>query len=150
MALTSSQAATLKAAVTSDATVAGALSAHDWFSIAGNYNVPSTNLIWRADVTPAQVQSAIAGSEAVKQSPQQLQLAQLLLTSPFVDASNSTVRAQFGAIFPASSAGSTSANLTTIAQRFSTKFEQLFVTSQVTTVYAYVLSPADVQNAMGF
>jgi len=148
MSLTSSQAATLKAAITSDAAMSSAVAAANWFSIAGNYNVLTTNVIWRADVTPGQVQSAIAGSEAVKQSAQQLQLAQLLLTSPLIDASNSTVRAQFGAIFPASSAVSTNAALIVMAQRFSTKFEQLFAASQVTTVYGYVLSPADVQQAM--
>ncbi len=148
MALTPSQLVTLKAAVTSDATVVGAVTAHDWFSIAGNYNASVTSVIWRNDILPSELLTAIVGSEAIKQSAQQLQLAQLLLTEPRIDATNLVVRAQFGSIFPASSAVSTSANLVTVAQRFATKFEALFVTSQVSTVYGYVLSPADVQQAM--
>ncbi len=148
--LTSTQAATLKAAITSDAAVSSAVSAHNWFAIAANYNALTTTQIWRSDVTQQQVLSAIVGSEAVKQSAQQLQLAQLLLTEGSIDATSPVVRGQFGSIFPSSSAASTSANLTTIAQRQATKFENLFVSSLVSTVYGYTLTPDDVQNAMGF
>ena len=148
--LTSSQAVTLKSAITSDATVSGAVTARNWFAIAENYNSATTTQIWRNDITPGQILTAIVGSEAIKQSAQQLQLAQLLLTEPVVDATNLVVRAQFSSIFPASSAASTSANLVTVAQRPATKFENLFVTSLVSTVYGYTLTPQDVQNAMGF
>ena len=90
------------------------------------------------------------GSEAIAQSVQQLQLAQIILTEFTIDASNPNVRAQFSSIFPASSASSTLANLTAVAQRGATKYESLFVSSsQVSSVYGYTLQPIDVQRAMG-
>lgn len=150
MALTSSQEAVLRAAVTSDASVSSAVAKNDWFTIATVYNTVATTFVWRADVSPNQIQGSIVGSEAVVQGVQQLQLLQTLLQSPTLDATSQRVRQQFGTIFPVSSAASTSANLTSVAQRAATKFEQLFVVSSVTSVYGYVLSPLDVQKAMGF
>ncbi len=148
--MTPAQSSTFAAAVNADPTVSTAVQQHDWFTISNVYNQPTSTLIWRGDITQTQVQGAIVGSEAVKQSAQQLQLLQLSMTAPVINAQDLNIRAQFGAIFPASSAVSTSANLTSIAQRFATKFESLYVSSQVSAVYGQILSPLDVQKAMGF
>jgi hypothetical protein len=148
MSLTAAQYATLRAAVSSDASVSSFVAQQNWFSTALAYNQPTTTQIWRADITPVQIQGGIVASEAIAQSPQALQMAQLLLSAPLIDATKPNVRAQFAAIFPGSSAASTIANLTAIAQRNATKFENLYVSSAVSSVYGYVLSPADVQQAM--
>ena len=146
MSLIAPQLATLKAAVTSDAAVTSFIAGANWFSIAQNYNTNTTSLIWRSDISPVQIHAGMVGSECIALSNQQLQLANIVLTAQTIDATNPTVRGQFVAIF--SSAASTLSNLTALAQRPATKFESLFVAAQVSTVYGYVLSAADVQQAM--
>lgn len=149
MPLTPAQEAILQAAINADASVSSAVAKADWYSIAGLYNLQTTSMVWRADITPEQIQAGIVASEAIAQSPQALQMAQLLLSTPLIDATKPNVRAQFATIFPASSAAVTLTNLTAIGQRQATKFENLFVSSQVSSVYGVVLSPLDVQRAMG-
>ena len=149
MPLTSSQAAVLKSSIQTDPTVSSFVAVADWVSVANNYNANTSNLIWRQDLSPNAMLSAIVGVEAVARPTNALLLAQMLLAAPTIDATNQNVRQQFGAIFPASSAASTSANLTAVAQRGATKYESLFITSQVTSVYGYTLTPLDVQTAMG-
>jgi hypothetical protein len=148
MALTATQSITLKNAITSDASVTSFIANQDWNSIAANYNTNATTLIWRNDIKTQEIVASIVGSEGVKQSVGQMQLLQVLLIYPQIDATSVTVRGQFGAIFPASSAVSTNANLTSVAQRFATKFESLYVSNQVSSLYGYILQGSDVQGAM--
>jgi hypothetical protein len=149
MPLTSTQAAVLRAAVTSDASVSSFVAQANWPAIAANYNGNTTTVIWRANVTPNELLATFVGSEVIARPSTALQLQQMLLQAPVLDATNSNVRAQFSAIFPSSSASSTLANLIAVSQRVATKYENLFVTAQVSSVFGYVLSTIDVQSAMG-
>ena len=150
MALTSSQATTLRNAVTSDASVASQVQNHDAYSIAAVYNQATSTQIWRPDLSPSMLYPSIVASEAITQSAQALLLAEIVLSAPVIDASNPNVRAQFATVFPASTCVSTIANMTAVAQRPASKFETLYISNQVSAVYGYVLTPLDVQQAMGW
>ena len=62
----------------------------------------------------------------------------------YIDATNANIRAGFVSIF---GAGATVNNLTAIAQRVATNFEFLFTTSNVSSVYNYILTDDDIREA---
>ncbi len=108
------------------------------------YNSPTVNNIWKpdlkvSDLPPAIVMSAFIALTAVKQNGYFV-----LTQGEYVDATSSNVRAGFISIF---GAGTTLNNLTALAQRFATNFEFLFTTSNVSSVYSYILTETDILNA---
>ena len=166
MSLTSSQAAALKASASSDATVTSFIARSDWFSVALNYNGPTTTKVWRPDFTITEmVNGSVLGpgidwTEYAAINSDQKQQYLSLTQSDTLDLTKGNVRIAIGQVFPAVSsasavaAPSTRANLLNISARFGTKYETLssFTVSaganSVTSVYGYVLQPGDVQQAM--
>lgn len=146
--LTTSQLATLKTDISGQPALTAAVAAKDWPTVAAFYAEPSspTVTIWRADVRPAEIVAAITGSEFVALTALKQSLLSLLLMPGVVDATSPNVRADFSAIF---ASGSSLTALSALAQRTATRLEALFTTAQVSAVYGYTLTAADVQMAMG-
>ena len=150
MSLTSAQAAALKTAIQGDATVAAMVTAHDWPGIAANYNAPSSPSVfaWNNNVRADYIISAIVPADLAALTVQQTMGLLAILSAGFVDASNANVQTWFTTLF--NGKATTLAQLTTAGQTLVTKFQALFTTSNVCSLYGYQLSNLDVQQAMGF
>lgn len=148
MNLTAAEQATLKADVQAKFSAQAALD--DWPAISVAYNQPSVPAVnvWRNDITPSEVASAITMAAFTGLSQQQ-QNGLLLLTQDRVDATSSNVRLAFNTIF---GAGATLTALTALAQRVGTRAEILFSSgasgANVSSKLGQILTADDVQKAM--
>lgn len=122
------------------------ISESNYKTLAEFYNSPTNpgQNIWKPDLkvselSPAIVMSAFIALTAVKQN-----VYFVLTQGEYIDATNANIRAGFVSIF---GAGATVNNLTAIAQRVATNFEFLFTTSNVSSVYNYILTDDDIREA---
>lgn len=148
--MTPAQLATLKTDIQAQPSLASAVTAADWPTIAAFYNAaasPSVN-VWRSDVKASEVVAAITYSEYVALTAVKQGGLALLIQPGTVDATSSNVRAAFQAIFGASTSLTA---LTNLAQRAATALEKLFGSGGppiTSTLYGHVLTADEVQQAM--
>lgn len=146
MALTTAQAATFKAAVVADAALATFRTLGDAGSIATYYNAPGTGLVWRPAITIPELNTAIVWSEFIAATVARQNGYFALIQGGSVDATKANIQAGFSTIF----AGSVSlTNLTALAQRVPSRYEQLFAVSGVTPLFGVNVSIAEVGVALG-
>jgi hypothetical protein len=148
MALTAAQLAVFKAAILADANLAANRAAQAHGAIADYYaQNAASGTIWRPIITVQELNTAIVWSEFSALTAL-LQNAYMALISPgYIDATSANVRGGFTTIFAAGTTSRT--NLTNLAQRTPTRFEALFTTAQVCSLFGYVPSVADVAQALG-
>lgn len=147
MSLSIAQLQTFKAAINSDANITVSLASGDQGAIAAYYNGASTTNVWLPAIPVSVLNTAIVWSAFIALSVQTQNAYFALTQGGTVDATNANVRAGFSSIFGAGT--QTLTNLTAIAQRLATRFENLFATTNVTTVFGYTVTPADVAAALG-
>lgn len=144
MSLTTAQLQTFKTAIQGDANVTAFLAAGDDGQISTYYNGLGAGSVWLPNISIGQLNTAIVWSEFMT-LPVATQNAYIALIQGPIDATNANIRAGFSSIF----AGKVSlTNLTTLAARTPTRFEALFTIANVSTVFGYVVSPADVVLAL--
>jgi hypothetical protein len=144
--MTPAQLATFKAAILADANLTAALSAGEHGTIAAYYNAAGTGLIWRPSISVSEVNTAVVWADFAVLSAL-LQNTYMAMIQGGLDATSSTMRNGFTTVFGAGSP--TQLNLIALARRVPTRFEALFTTASVTTVYGYIVSVADVAAALG-
>lgn len=145
--LTASQLAALKTDIAAQPSLASAVAAQNWPTIAAFYNAPSSPAvtIWRTDVPADEIVAAITFADLITLSVQQVLALQVLITPGTVDATSANIRTDFSTLFTGK--GSLAA-LTALAERTATRLEALFTTNQVSAVYGYALDVNDVVFAM--
>lgn len=148
--MTPAQSNTLKNAINADPTVSAFVAAHDWPSVAANYNgVASPQvLIWNPNVRADVIMSAIVPADFSGLTVQNALGLLCMLSAGFVDSSSATVQIWFNAMFVGKT--TTLTQLASSSQRPASKFEAVFTTNSVCSVYGQQLSAIDVQQAMGF
>lgn len=144
MNLTTAQLATFKADIQTNQ--AANLAAGNHGAIALYYNSAGTGTVWRPNIDVSELNTAIVWSDfaALTVAKQNTYLA--MITAGFVDATNANIRAGFTTVFGGGSQSLT--NLTALAQRVPTRFEQLFTTSQVSATFGQSVSVADIVFAL--
>lgn len=147
--LTSTQLATLKTDIQGQGSLAAAVAAADWFTVAQFYNAASATSVWMPNLS-TQLVLATANWAAFATKTVQLQNTFLAMTSQAtVDATNTNIRNGFGAVFQ----GADLTALATVAARTATRLEALFVTVAgppiVSAVFGYAVGADEVQKAMG-
>lgn len=148
MALTTAQAQAVASAIAADTTLAAHAARNEFSNIADALNQPSNPAvqIWHpATPTPAIV-AAIAAAD-MPATAAQIGYLQMLCSTGTVDATSASVRAAFSAVFTGKAA--TLAALTAASQRRATRFEALFTTANVCSVFGQSIGAADVQSALG-
>ncbi len=149
--MTPAQQTTLKTDIISAANAAalGAfIAASDWPSIQAYYNALASPqvLLWRPSIPIGElnrviVWSAFAGLSAL------LQNTYLAMTQGgVIDATSASIRAGFGTIFGGASA--TAVAMTAVAQVGGTRFQVLFSSGNVSTMFGQQVSADDIQQAM--
>jgi hypothetical protein len=145
--LTPAQLATFKAAILADSSQTQNVSAKAHGAIAAYYAAAGTGNVWRPSISTSELNTAIVWSEFAALTAL-LQNTYLALIAPgYVDATSANVRAAFATIFGA--ATTSRPNLTAIAQRPASRFEALFTTSQVCSLFGATPSVEDVVAALG-
>lgn len=145
--MTPNQLTTFKTAILANAALASARAAGDHGAITAHYNANNGGAIWRPDLSTAELNTAIVWSEFAALTTG-LQNTYLAVIAPgTVDATSANVRGAFTTVFAANTVSL--ANLVTLAQRQPTRFEALFTTAQVSTMYGQSVSVADVTAALG-
>lgn len=144
--MTTAQLLTLKNAINADANIAASLAAGDHGAIAAYYNGAGINQLWRPDILPKELVTAVVWSDFVALTAIKQNGFLAMVMCGLLDATNANIRAGFTAIF---GGGSTSlTNLTALAKRTSTKFEDLYTTSNVCALYGYTVTSTDVAIAI--
>jgi hypothetical protein len=155
--LTTAQLATLKTDIQAQGTLAAAVSAADWQTVAAFYNANSSSAIWLPSVPVATLASAIdwsttaltggnGGFQSLAQAARDAYFA--LTQGGSVDATQTNVRNGFSSIFPANVASA----LAAVAQRTATRLEVLFGSGGppvVSALFGYQVTASEVQKAMG-
>ncbi len=108
------------------------------------YNSSTNNNIWKPDLKVTELSKAIVMSAFIALTAVKQNGYFVLTQGEFIDATNANIRAGFASIF---GAGATTNNLTALAQRFATNFEFLFTTSNVSSLYGYILTEDDIREA---
>lgn len=144
--MTPAQLTTFKAAINGDSNLTALLTAGDQGGIAAYYNTPSGAMVWKPVITIQLLNTAIVWSEfivltALKQN------AYFAMTSTNIDATSANIRAGFSSVFGAST---TLNNLTAIAQRQGTRFENLFASGNVVPngLFGLNVQPQDIADAL--
>ena len=148
MSFTTAELASIKAAVTADATALGYWTAGSAGMCCAYLNAPSPTpvLIWRPNIPVAELLTGVVWSAFVELTPQ-VQAAWAALTAGgTVDSTNANIRAGFVTVFGAASA--TVANLAAIAQRPASRLEAIFASGGVSTQYGATIHVADLIGAM--
>jgi hypothetical protein len=162
MQLTTTQLASLNAAVKADVTASVYLQNRDVQSITDYFNtVPSSGtVLWKNDVKATSLPAIIDWTEFVTLTVQQqntfsniVSFTQTSVASG-IDATSANIRNAFSNIFAGKP--NTLANLVAVSQRTATRFEAIssFITivsgsvAVTSSVYGYVLSTGDVSNAL--
>jgi len=147
--LTTAQQTALAAAIAADQTLSGYSAANGFPQIADAMNATVASTLWLTQMPVQVVLECIAVGD-MPTSAASLAYLQMMLSVPFVDASNATVRANFASLFNGK------ASLTALvaaATRPATRFEALFLTaastSNTSTAYGMTLNAYDVQWALG-
>jgi len=124
-------------------------------AVADWYNLPAAPAftVWRTDVSKDEVNGAVDWTEVVALATNPLLAFQLLKDQSKVNASQASIRAAFGAIFPAATKPNSNAGLLAVARRSATNAEKLFATgtgttgSPATMGFEGALTAQDVLNA---
>lgn len=143
----------LKTNIQGQGTLAAAVAAADWFTVAAFYNAGSGVQVWLPVVSVDALKNAIDWTAAAGSGFQQLNQAQrdtysALTQGSSVDATQANIRAGFASIFSASIATA----LALLSQRQGTRLEILFSVAgppNVSNVFGQRLTADDVQKAMG-
>lgn len=121
-------------------------------ALAGYYNsvaAPQVDL-WRPNILPSEIVPVLIMTEFIGLTAVKQNGLSLYMQAPFIDATNVNVRNGFTAIF-AGSAGVSVTNLTALAKRPATNYENLFtvVTSGVgiSSAFGQVVSPSEIFSA---
>jgi len=139
--MTPAQLTTFRAAVQVNATIAAQRDAGDQGAVAAYYNSPDSGTIWRPDISTSELNTAIVWSEFAALTVALQNTYMALISTTTIDATKANIRGGFTTVF---SAGTTSrTNLTNLAQRVPTRFESLFTTSQVCSVYGQTVTASD-------
>lgn len=145
--LTSAQLTTFASAINTDTGVNGLIATHGWPAIADYYNTSAgTGSVWRPCIEIPELNTAIIWSEFSGLTVA-LQNTYLAMTADgSVDATSSNIRSGFSTVF----SGKVSlTNLTAIASRVPTRFEALFTTANVCSLFGYRVTASDVMLALG-
>lgn len=113
--------------------------------VAAYYNSKGEGNIWRPDITIEEVTRGIVMSDFIALSQGQRDAWQAMSRLPFIDATKNLVRNNIASIFGADT--DTTKNFLALAQRKPTKFESLFTTSKVSSMYGYVVTELDIRQA---
>jgi len=139
--MTPAQLATFKTAILADANLAAYLSARNDGAITDYYNQPGAGTIWRPSISIAELNTAILWNEYITLSVQFQGGYLAMIANGVIDATSANIRSGFASIFT----GKTSlTNLSAIAQVIPTRFEALFTTSQVCSVFGKRVTVQDV------
>ena len=153
--LTPTQAATLKTNITANlATVFNGRTIQQWLdiydleTIAAFYNSPQSPQVdlWRPDIKVSEVSPQIVMSDYVALTAIRQNGYLALTQGDIIDATKANIRAGFGSIFGAASV--TTSNLTALAKKPATKFENLYTVSNVCSLYNYVVGYQDILQAI--
>lgn len=128
-------------------TIGQSIEESDFQSIADYYNEnvsPQVDL-WRPDLNPKDLNKFLVMTEFQALTVQKQNGWFAMIGGNEVDATSSLVRTNFVTIFGAGSA--TTTNLTAAAKKAATRFEALFTTNNVSTMYNYIVSVSDIEAA---
>lgn len=116
-------------------------------AVADYYNTAASPQLdlWRPDLNPRDLNKFLVMTEFQALTLQKQNGWFAMIGGDEVDATSALVRANFATIFGAASA--TAVNLTAAAKKAATVFEKLFTTSNVSTMYKYVVSANDIESA---
>lgn len=115
--------------------------------VADYYNTAASPQLdlWRPDLNPRDLNKFLVMTEFQALTLQKQNGWFAMIGGDEVDATSALVRTNFATIFGAGSA--TAINLTATAKKAATVFEKLFTTSNVSTMYKYVVSANDIESA---
>lgn len=149
--MTPAQLSTVKAAILADSTANAFPNTSDGnFALAAYLNaakIPAVS-VWRNDIAPREVASAVVQSEWVVVTAIKQNGLLLMTQGDRIDATQANVRNGFASIF---ATGATLTALTALAQRSATRFEAMFLTvagaANTSSVFGQTISPQDVETA---
>jgi hypothetical protein len=149
MTLTAAQSFTFRTAIKADTdpTIVTAYAANDFVTIATQYNLAASPqvLIWRPRIMTSELNNAIVWSEYLLLTDAQRQTYSAMIVVGWIDATNANIRGGFGSVFT----GTTSlTNLTTLAQVPATKFQNLFTTAGVCSLFGHLLDNQECYEAL--
>lgn len=156
MALTQAQMQTLKADIEADPVLSAYPSNSDGaFAVAQAYNVEASPafVVWRTDLTGAEVYGAAVKTEIISRSQGERDVFQMMLNREPINAASVDTRQAFQDIFSGPSGATTRANLIALAKRNATRAEKLFASGTgsdadpATPTFEGTLSYWDVQQA---
>lgn len=145
--LTPTQQSVFRADVKAAADLAVAYANKDVDAIAAAYNLPSSPAVqnWRPKIEIQELNTAIVWADFVALTVAK-QNGYFAMTQAPVDSTDADIRNGFTAVFGAGTASLT--NLTALAQVVATRFQALFTTSGVCSLFGYALTRADVGVAL--
>ena len=142
--MTPSQLTTLKVAMLADANLTTYVTNGDDGAIANYYNSTGVSTLWRPVITIAELNNAIVWSEFAGLTVA-LQNTYLAMTQGgVIDSTQANIRGGFTTVFTGKSS---LANLISLSQRTATKFEDIFTTTNVCSLFGYQVSLTDIHNA---
>lgn len=144
--MTTAQLATFRTAITGNSSLTAAVSAGAHGEIVAHYSQPGTGTIWRPEITVKELNTAIVWSEYAALTVALQNTYRALIAPGFIDATSANIRGGFSTIFGAATASR--ANLLAIAQRVPTRFEALYTSAQVCSMFGRSPSVADVVDAL--
>jgi hypothetical protein len=149
MSLTQAQLTTLKTAILAetDASVVAARQAPaDTTTIANFYNQIASPqvLLWKPVVKVDDLKPAVDWVSFGNFTVQKQNTWFAMCQGMTIDATSANIRNGFGAVFT----GATLTALTAVAQRSATRFEALFTTSNVSSVFGQTVRDVDIEEAL--
>lgn len=145
--MTPSQLLIFKTAILADVSQAGNRTTGDHGAMAVYYNGADVGAIWRPNIGAAELNTAIVWSEFAALTSLLQNTYMSMIVTGSVDTTSANVRAGFATVFGAGSQSRT--NLLALAQRAPTRFEQLFTTAQVCTLYGATATVVHIVAALG-
>lgn len=144
--MTPAQLLIFKTAILADTNLVAQRAAGNQGAIAAYYNGTGAGSIWRPSISVSELNTAIVWSEFAGLTSQLQATYQAMITNGFIDATNANIRGGFSTVF----SGKVSlTNLTALAQRTPTIFENLFTTNSICAVHGQQITPADIAAALG-
>ena len=115
-------------------------------ALAAYYNTvasPQVDL-WRPNILPSEVIPVIVMSEYIALTAVKQNGLLLYMQGVYIDATNVNTRNGFASIF---TSGTSLTNLTALAKKAATNFENLFTSNNVSSVFGQVVTPSDIFSA---
>lgn len=145
--MTPGQLTVFKAAIIANGSLSAMIAANDHIGIAAFYNGVGTGVVYRPSISAAELNTAIVWTEYAALTAVFQNCYQAMIAPGTVDGSNANIRAGFGSVFAAATV--TKANLVAMAQRVPTKFEMVFTTASVCSLFGVAVTANDVAQALG-